>query len=528
VTSTVPPKRVQEAAVTVDAPPGPPSDRGGFFGHPRGLSTLFFTEMWERFSYYGVRPLLILYMAAALADGGFGFTRLQASAIVGIYASSVYLASLPGGWIADRLLGLRRSILTGAALISAGHISIGLSAFLGGRVPFFVGLVLIVLGTGLLKPNISAIVGDLYPEGGARRDAGFSIFYMGINSGSFLGQIVTGILGEKVGWHWGFGAAGVGMLIGLTVFATRASKTLGNIGLETTKHPDSAVQAKQVGRAKMGIAIGLSILALVVILAATGAITLDPQAIGKNMTYVLVGLSVAYFGYIFAAGGLTGDERKRIVVILVLFVFSAIFWSAFEQAPTSLNLFARDFTDRNLGGFQIPATWFQSVNALFIIIFAPVFALIWSGLAKRGMDLSSPTKFAIGLFAAALAFLLMLFASNILVASGGAVKVSPWWLVGSYFLQTIGELSISPVGLSSMTKLSPRRYVGQMMGVWFLATALGNLIAGLVGGSVNPEDLAQTPKLFTMTTASLAIAGVALTLMIVPIRKMMARRTAAI
>ena len=528
MTSTVPPKRVQEAAVTVDAPPGPPSDRGGFFGHPRGLSTLFFTEMWERFSYYGVRPLLILYMAAALADGGFGFTRLQASAIVGIYASSVYLASLPGGWIADRLLGLRRSILTGAALISAGHISIGLSAFLGGRVPFFVGLVLIVLGTGLLKPNISAIVGDLYPEGGARRDAGFSIFYMGINSGSFLGQIVTGILGEKVGWHWGFGAAGVGMLIGLTVFATRASKTLGNIGLETTKHPDPAVQAKQVGRAKMGIAIGLSILALVVILAATGAITLDPQAIGKNMTYVLVGLSVAYFGYIFAAGGLTGDERKRIVVILVLFVFSAIFWSAFEQAPTSLNLFARDFTDRNLGGFQIPATWFQSVNALFIIIFAPVFALIWSGLAKRGMDLSSPTKFAIGLFAAALAFLLMLFASNILVASGGAVKVSPWWLVGSYFLQTIGELSISPVGLSSMTKLSPRRYVGQMMGVWFLATALGNLIAGLVGGSVNPEDLAQTPKLFTMTTASLAIAGVALTLMIVPIRKMMARQTAAI
>jgi len=300
---------------------------------------------------------------------------------------TINLASLPGGWIADRLLGLRRSILTGAALISAGHISIGLSAFLGGRVPFFVGLVLIVLGTGLLKPNISAIVGDLYPEGGARRDAGFSIFYMGINSGSFLGQIVTGILGEKVGWHWGFGAAGVGMLIGLTVFATRASKTLGNIGLETTKHPDPAVQAKQVGRAKMGIAIGLSILALVVILAATGAITLDPQAIGKNMTYVLVGLSVAYFGYIFAAGGLTGDERKRIVVILVLFVFSAIFWSAFEQAPTSLNLFARDFTDRNLGGFQIPATWFQSVNALFIIIFAPVFALIWSGLAKRGIAL---------------------------------------------------------------------------------------------------------------------------------------------
>jgi POT family proton-dependent oligopeptide transporter len=519
---------VQEGAITVDSPPGPPRDRGGFFGQPRGLSTLFFTEMWERFSYYGVRPLLILYMAAALADGGFGFTRLQASAIVGIYAASVYLASLPGGWIADRLLGLRRSILTGAALISSGHISIGVSAFLGGRVPFFLGLVLIVLGTGLLKPNISAIVGDLYPEGGARRDAGFSIFYMGINSGAFLGQLVTGVLGEKVGWHWGFGAAGVGMLIGLTVFATRAGTTLGSIGLETTKHPDPVVQAKQVARTKMGIAIGLSVLALVVVLAGTGVITLDPQVIGRYMTYVLVSLSVAYFGYIFLAGGLTSDERKRVVVILVLFVFSAIFWSAFEQAPTSLNLFARDFTDRNLGGFQIPATWFQSVNSAFIIIFAPVFAWIWSGLAKRGVDLSSPTKFSIGLLVTGLAFLVMLVASNIVVGSGGAIKVSPWWLVGSYFLQTVGELSISPVGLSSMTKLSPRRYVGQMMGVWFLATALGNLIAGLVGGNVNPEDLAQTPKLFTMTTVSLMVAGVVLALMIAPIRRMMSRQESAV
>jgi POT family proton-dependent oligopeptide transporter len=215
------------------------------------------------------------------------------------------------------------------------------------------------------------------------------------------------------------------------------------------------------------------------------------------------------------------------MVILVLFVFSAIFWSAFEQAPTSLNLFARDFTDRQLGGFQIPATWFQSVNALFIIILAPVFALIWSGLAKRGMDLSSPTKFTIGLLAAGLAFFLMLLAANIIVQNGGTVKVSPFWLIGSYLLQTVGELSVSPVGLSSMTKLSPRRYVGQMMGVWFLATALGNLIAGLVGGSVNPEDLAQTPRLFTLTTASLMIAAVVLAFLIVPIRKMMAQRASA-
>jgi POT family proton-dependent oligopeptide transporter len=525
VTSTLPPKRVQEAAVTVDSPPGPPDSRG-FFGHPKGLSTLFFTEMWERFSYYGLRPLLVLYMTAALADGGFGFARTEASSIVGIYAASVYLASLPGGWIADRILGLRRAILLGAALISLGHISIGLSAFAGSRVPFFLGLVLIVMGTGLLKPNISAIVGDLYPEGGARRDAGFSIFYMGINLGAFAGQIVTGTLGEKIGWHFGFGAAGVGMLIGLLVFATRARRTLGSLGLETTKHPDPVVQARQVGRAKMGLWIGLAVLGLVVALAALGVVRLDPSAIAQNFTYVLVGAGTLYFAYMFFAAGLNGDEKKRVAVILVLFVFSAIFWSAFEQAPTSLNLFARDFTDRVIGGFEVPATWFQSVNSAFIILLAPVFAAIWVALAKVGLDLSSPTKFALGLAVTGLGFLLMIYAANIVVGSGGTAKVSPWWLVWSYFFQTIGELCISPVGLSSMTKLSPRRFVGQMMGIWFLATALGNLIAGLVGGHVDPEQLDQMPRLFTSTTLSLVIAAVVLGLLIVPIRNMMARRGA--
>src|ERR687885_2022950 len=200
--------------------------------------------MWERFSYYGLRPLLVLFMSAALLDGGFGFERGQASAIVGIYGASVYLASLPGGWIADRLLGLRRAILYGAICISAGHISIGVSSFANSKLPFFLGLILIVCGTGLLKPNISAIVGDLYPEGGARRDAGFSIFYMGINVGAFLGQLVTGFLGEQVGWHWGFGAAGVGMLIGLASYALFAGRTLGAIGTEPSRHPDPVVDAR--------------------------------------------------------------------------------------------------------------------------------------------------------------------------------------------------------------------------------------------------------------------------------------------
>lgn len=485
-------------------------EQRGFGGHPRGLPTLFFTEMWERFSYYGLRPLLVLFMSAALAQGGFGFERGQASAIVGIYAACVYLASLPGGWVADRLLGLRRAIMTGAVLISLGHISIGLSAFAHGRLPFFLGLILIVLGTGLLKPNISAIVGDLYPEGGARRDAGFSIFYMGINLGSFFGQLVTGFLGEAVGWHWGFGAAGVGMLIGLTVFATRAKSTLGDLGLHPTRHPDAAVQARQERTVKLVVGAGLALLVLVIVLAAVGAVTLNPQAIGQKMTYVLVGVAVFYFAYLFIAGGLTSDEKKRVSVIFILFVFAAIFWSAFEQAPTSLNLFARDFTNRNLAGFEIPATWFQSVNSAFIILLSPVVAALWIGMAKRKREMASPLKFALGLAFAAVGFVIMILAANAVVSSGGALKVSAWWLVGSYFFQTIGELFVSPVGLSSMTKLSPRKYVGQMMGIWFLASAVGNLIGGLVGGNVDPEKLDQMPKLFIVTAASLVIAALVL------------------
>jgi proton-dependent oligopeptide transporter, POT family len=499
----------------------PSADRG-FFGHPRGLSTLFFTEMWERFSFYGLRPLLVLFMTAALVNGGFGFDRTQASAIVGIYAASVYLASLPGGWIADRLLGLRRAIMTGAVLISAGHISISFSSFAHSKVPFFIGLVLIVLGTGLLKPNISAIVGDLYPEGGARRDAGFSIFYMGINTGAFLGQLVTGFLGETIGWHFGFGAAGVGMLIGLAVFATRSRKTLGNLGLEPSRHPDPAVQAKQERLMKTGLAIGLAILLIVIVLASIGTLPLNAQAIAQNMTYVLVGVAVLYFGYMFLAGGLTSDEKKRVVVIFILFAFAAIFWSAFEQAPTSLNLFARDFTDRQLGSFEIPATWFQVINSLFIILLAPVFAALWMRLGKN--DFSAPAKFAMGLLFAGIGFVVMIFAANIVVGSGGSIKVSPMWLVLSYFFQTIGELCLSPVGLSSMTKLSPRKYVGQMMGIWFLASSVGNLIGGLVGGHVDPEKLDQMPKLFIGTSAALVLSALLLAALTPFIKKLIHRQ----
>lgn len=496
------------------------ADDRSFFGHPRGLSTLFFTEMWERFSFYGIRPLLILFMTAAITSGGYGFERTQASAIVGIYAASVYLSSLPGGWVADRLLGLRRAIMLGAVLISAGHISIGLSSFALSKTPFFIGLILIVLGTGLLKPNISAIVGDLYPEGGARRDAGFSIFYMGINLGATAGFIATGLLGEKVGWHWGFGIAGVGMLLGLVWFALRAGPTLGDLGLQIARHPDPVKQTRQERLMKLGLVLGLGALALVVVLAATGTITLNPVGIGEYMIYVLVGTAVVYFGILFLLGGLTREEKKRLVVIAILFIFAAIFWSAFEQSPTSLNLFARDFTDRFVFGWEVPVIWFQAANGIFIVLFAPFFASLWLSLGKRGANPPSTAKFAIGLLCAGIGFAIMILAANVVVNSGGAIKVSPLWLIVSYLFQTFGELSLSPVGLSSMTKLSPRKYVGQMMGIWFLASSVGNLIAGLVGGHVDPEKLDQMPKLFIGTTVALVSAAVLLGIMTPFVKKL--------
>jgi POT family proton-dependent oligopeptide transporter len=500
--------------VTTDLPPNHPSRDSSFFGHPRGLSTLFFTEMWERMAFYGLRPLLVLFMSAAILDGGFGFTRRTASAIVGIYAASVYLASLPGGWIADRLLGLRRAIWYGAILIAAGQICVALSVVFA-RPAFFLGLILIVFGTGLLKPNISAIVGDLYPEGGSRRDAGFSIFYMGINIGALIAPLVTGFLGEKVGWAYGFAAGGVAMLLGIVQFRLRAGPTLGDIGSQPTG------TREQKRTVKLVIGGILAVVTLLVALTMSGILQLNPVAIAEKMALVMLGMVLVYFLYLFLAGGLTGDEKKRVGVILVLFLFATIFWSAFEQAPTSLNLFARDYTNRVIFGWEMPTLWLQSVNSIFVIVLAPVFAAIWIALGKRNKDLSSPGKFAAGLFFAGLGFLIMVPASNIIIGHGGVFRVSILWLCASYFLQTIGELSLSPVGLSSMTKLAPRAFAGQMMGVWFTASALGNLIAGLVGGNIDPEKLEQMPRLFQQTSLFLFAACAVLALLIVPIRRMM-------
>ena len=485
-----------------------------FFGHPSGLSTLFFTEMWERFSYYGIRPLLVLYMTAALASGGFGFSREAASSIVGIYASSVYLASLPGGWIADRWLGLRRAIWWGGVFIALGHLAIGLSAFFS-RGSFFVGLILIVIGTGLLKPNISAAVGDLYPEGGARRDGGFSIFYMGINLGAFIAPFLTGALGERVGWHWGFGAAGVGMLAGLLTFRLRAARTLGPIGMLPS--------ADEAGQRRMrAISLGaLALIAVIVVLGMLGVYALDPVALAQRMTVIIGGIALAYFLYLFFFAGLTRDEIKRTVVILVLFVFASVFWSAYEQAPTSLNLFARDFTDRRVFGWEMPILWLQSATPFFVIVLSPVFAAVWIALGKRKINLSSPAKFSFALFCAGLSFVIMYFATNRVIAGGGVgVRVAIGWLLTTFFLQVCGELALSPVGLSSTTKLAPPRFVGQMMGVWFMSIALGNLVAGLIGGHVDPEKLNQMPALFQQTALTMFIAAALLALLVVPMRKL--------
>jgi proton-dependent oligopeptide transporter, POT family len=514
------------ATVTHDEPPTGFEQWTGnrsFFGHPSGLSTLFFMEMWERFSYYGIRPLLILFMSAALLSGGFGFDRTVASSIVGIYAACVYLASLPGGWIADRWLGLQRSIWWGGVLIACGHIAIALSSVFP-RPAFFIGLVLIVIGTGLLKPNISATVGDLYPEGGARRDAGFSIFYMGINTGALIAPLITGYLGERVGWHWGFGAAGLGMIIGLITYRARVVRTLGPIGARPSSGPEEQRKVKLICMAS-AIAI-----AALVILTMVGVIHIEPVVVAERMGIVMLALAIVYFAYLFLFAKLTADEKKRMAVIVVLFVFATIFWAGFEQAPTSLNLFAHDFTDRTVFGWEVPTLWLQSAESFFVITLAPVFAWIWVAFARRNHDLSSPTKFTIGLGFAGLSFVVMMIASNRILAgsvAGHPIRVSMWWLTICYMLQALGELSLSPVGLSSMTKLAPRRFVGQMMGVWFMADALGNLIAGLVGGNVNPNKLSEMPLLFGRTAIALFVATLICGALVIPIRRMMQEHSAA-
>jgi POT family proton-dependent oligopeptide transporter len=478
-----------------------PAHDTAFFGHPRGLSTLFFTEMWERFSYYGMRALLVLFMTTATtaANPGLGLGVGEASAIYGLYTALVYLVSLPGGWVADKLWGARRAVFVGGCIIAAGHFSMAIPSM----VTFFLGLFLIVVGTGLLKPNISTMVGELYPDGGARRDAGFSVYYMGINIGAFFGPTLCGLVGEGYNFHWGFSLAGIGMVAGLIQYKV-TGHYMGHIGHFHSDAP-AAVIARRARQFLVAVAVALAAIGTLAFLMATGAVQLGMEQLAAWLGYGMFVMTGGFFLYILLAGGHTAVDKKRLVVILWLFLLSAVFWSGFEQAGSSMNIFARDLTDRTIAGWEMPASVLQNVNAFFIVALAPVFGMLWTALAARNIHPSIPLKFALGLFGLAAGFFVLAWGA---VNATSTQRVSMSWLIVTYFLHTVGELCLSPVGLSSMTKLAPRGRTGQMMGVWFVGAALGNLFAGLFAGKLEnlpPEELFWNVALLAAGSGAVAL-----------------------
>jgi proton-dependent oligopeptide transporter, POT family len=476
-----------------------------FFGHPRGLSTLFFTEMWERFSYYGMRALLILFMTAPAAAGGLGFDTAVAGAVYGLYTSMVYMTSLPGGWIADKLIGQRRAVLYGAILIACGHFSMAFPS-LG---TFYLGLVLIVFGTGLLKGNVSVIVGRLYGPNDNRRDAGFSIFYMGINLGAFIAPLVCGYLGQRINWHIGFTAAGFGMVIGIVQYVL-GGKYLGDAGLHPASGPANDDLRK---RTRAWGAAGIALVVLIALALNFDLVPISAKAFADAAGYLLLGTTIVFFAWLFFGGDWTTAERRRLFAIGALFLAAALFWSEFEQAGSTLNLFGDRATRTSVLGWSFPSSYFQVLQPLFIITFAPIFAWVWIRLGSR--EPSSPAKFAIGLLLVGSGFALLVVASSL---SAQGVKVSPWWLVVTYLLHTFGELSISPVGLSATTKLAPARVGGLMMGVWFLGIAVGNFIGGRVASLYSAMPL---PRLFGVVAAAAIVGGIVMFALTPPIKRLM-------
>jgi POT family proton-dependent oligopeptide transporter len=460
---------------TATAASGTPADRA-FFGHPRALATLFMTEMWERFSYYGMRAILIYYLTSTIARGGMGFADSKAGAVYGLYTALVYLMCLGGGWIADLFIGQQRAVLYGGILITAGEFCLMAPS----ETMFYVALVLLMAGTGFLKGNVSTIVGQLYSREDPRRDSGFSIFYMGINIGAFLSPIFCGYVGEHFSWRLGFGLCGVGMLAGVAQY-TLTLRYLGDAGRLPAKSENAAKDREHKRTAILALSVGGALLLLVGLLGATGMIHLDANIISAALGWCLLGISALVFAWLIFFGDWTAEERQRSAAILVLFIASALFWAAFEQAGSSLSLFAERNTNRHVPGFiasvlrqdEFPASWYQFVQPAFVILLAPVFAWLWLRMGKR--EPSSPTKFSAGLFFGGAAFVVMVPAA--MIATGGAMA-GPLWLVVCYMLQTLGELCLSPVGLSAMTKLAPERAAGFMMGIWFMSISIGNWLAG--------------------------------------------------
>ena len=457
----------------------------GFFGHPLGLRTLFFTELWERMSYYGMRGLLVLYMTiGVIGNPGLGWSNIEANAIYGIYAGMVYFLALPGGWLADNLLGYQKAVLYGALIIMFGHFTLAIPL----EQTFILGLALVAIGTGLLKPNISSIVGQLYSDDDERRDSGFTIFYMSINIGSMLGFAVCGYLGERIGWHWGFGAAGIGMLFGVLQFIF-FKDNLGEAGL----YPNSMSQERRQSLKFWTISTILFFL-VIVLTGILGIWNVDPVFFAERFRDFLVVISFVYFGYLFFFAGLTSNEKKNVLMLLLLFVGAAAFWSGFDQSAGSLSIFTRDYVNLTFGFFQAPVSWTQFLNPLFVVMFAPFFAYLWIYLGKRNLNPNTPIKFAIGLIFMGLGFIVMLYAVEYALISA---PVGVQWLLLTYLLHTFGELVLSPVGLSAFSRYSPKKYLGQMMGLWFLASSLGGVLAGLLGGEATESGLTSMTPIFT-------------------------------
>jgi proton-dependent oligopeptide transporter, POT family len=500
------PHQPSHAATNVRAPAGPA--RGlGFAGQPAGLATLFFAELWERFSYYGMRALLALFIVAPAAAGGLGLTTAEAARIYGNYTMAVYMLSIPGGFIADRYLGAHRAVLVGGSIIALGHFTLAMNSLAA----FYAGLAFVAIGTGLFKPNISAMVGGLYPEGDNRRDAGFSIFYMGINIGGLVAPVVTGFLAQSavfkswlfawgfdpsLSWHWGFGAAGVGMTLGLIAYVAKGSR-LAEIG-----------RPPAISAATWGAAF----LVLVGTLAVMGITMLSDLPSLQWLRGLFLAVPIAVIVWFAAKNDL---DSKRLAAVFVFFIAAMIFWAIFEQAGLTIALFADQLTARSFAGLDIPSAWFQSLNPMFVILLAPFFAWGWTRLGTR--QPSSPMKFVLGLFFLGLSFLLMVPAA-MLTAEG---RVSPLWLVGLFFLQTVGELFLSPVGLSTMTKLAPMRFVGLMLGVWFLGAAWGNKLAGVLGSGFTAGDSSELALFFLQQAAMVGVATVLLLALVPWVRKLM-------
>ncbi|TKX32290.1 peptide MFS transporter [Campylobacter aviculae] len=504
-----------------------------FFGHPKPLFSLSFTELWERFSFYGVRPLFYLFMIASLEKKGMNLKPEEASAIMGIFASCLYLSVLPGGWLADNYLGQKKAILIGALIIAFGHLCIAFSYFDDKMI--FIGMLFLVIGTGLFKTCASVMVGMLYKKDDTRRDSGFTLFYMCFNFGAFIAPIICGFLQKEYGWHFGFGAGGIGMLLAVIIFYFKTIPDLKefdkHVGIEATWDKPS----KKNKNAFYIIVISSIILIGAIFLLFNGFIKLDARVINKNIILIILACAAIYFLYLFTFTSLRIEEKRNLIVFVVLFFAAALFWSVYEQQYTSFNFFAEKLTNKTLFNYEFPVVWFQSFGGLFVILFAPLSTFIWTYCAKNNKEISSIVKFALGLFGAALAFLVMALASNYAInLNGGAdslktslenssqiILVSPWWLVSSFLLLVLGELCLSPVGLSIMTKIAPELIKSQVMGLWFVASALGNALAGFIGGEASEENIAYLPNLFLECMWILLGAAIVLFILKKSINKML-------